>query len=95
MKNSFNFRPDNWKKIDLKHFFNFITSYAFTSEYRQLYKNEDNPGMGIMPSVLFFLIDKSSGVAVIKNIETDDYNFFSFGKNLKTIEKENIAYNDR
>ena len=95
MLDNFNYRPDNWKKADLKYFLDFITSYNFFVEYRQLYRNEDVPSKGILPTKFFHLKDKSAGVALVKYIENNSYEYFSFGKDLKQLQIENIAYNGR
>ena len=92
MNESFNFRPQNWKRIELKDFTAFILHYPFIHEYRQLFIDETDFKKGVTPAMLFYLEDKSYGVAVVKSYTEENDGFFSFGPGKKQWDDNNIAY---
>lgn len=93
MNAKFNYRPENWKKIELKDFTSFLLHYPFVHEYRQIFIDEDDVKKGVTPTMLFYLPDKSYGVAIVRNhIDNEEDTFFSFGNGKKEWDDSNIAY---
>lgn len=92
MEKRFNFRPDNWREIDIDRFLDFLLNYPFKHEYRQLFVDEQNVTKGVTPAQLFYTLDEELGVAVVKNISNLKNEFYSFGKSKIEYEKQNIAY---
>ena len=92
MDERFNYRPENWKKIELKDFTSFILHYPFLNEYRQIFIDENDVKKGVVPAVLFYLEDRSYGVAIVKSYTDEEDSFFSFGVGTKNYDNQNIAY---
>ena len=92
MDEKFNYRPKYWQKIELKDFTSFLLHYPFEHEYRQLFVDEKNIRKGVVPAILFYLQDKSYGVAIVKNYTENEDSFFSFGDGKGKYDDNNIAY---
>ena len=92
MKKRFNFRPSNWKEIDINRFLDFLLQYPFDHEYRQLFIDENDVRKGVTPAQLFYTTDKLFGVALVKNRINLKNEFYSFGIDKAEYDKQNIAY---
>lgn len=92
MEKRFNFRPANWKEIDVDRFLDFLLNYPFKHEYRQLFIDESNVTKGVTPAQLFYTKDEELGVAIVKNRMTFKNEFYSFGIDKAEYDRKNIYY---